>query len=150
MLLFVSTLAMTQVPFAQEASAVGMGWKLSSILNKRFVDVSASSDGMIAYATENPTGGLSRRIWKSTDGGANWSELANAPSTYWGAIAASGNGQIVFALSWDGIGQNIYQSIEKILPNINELEKELICIPVGWWITQSDLDYMIEKIKLGW
>jgi hypothetical protein len=112
LLLFVSTLAMTQVPFAQEASAVGMGWKLSSILNKRFVDVSASSDGMIAYATENPTGGLSRRIWKSTDGGANWSELANAPSTYWGAIAASGNGQIVFALSWDGIGQSIYQSID--------------------------------------
>ena len=36
------------------------------------------------------------------------------------------------------------------LPNINELEKELICIPVGWWLTQSDLDYMIEKIKLGW
>lgn len=36
------------------------------------------------------------------------------------------------------------------LPNINELEKELICIPVGWWITQSDLDYMIEKIKLRW
>lgn len=36
------------------------------------------------------------------------------------------------------------------LPNVNELEKELICIPVGWWITQSDLDYMIEKIKLGW
>ena len=36
------------------------------------------------------------------------------------------------------------------LPNVNELEKELICIPVGWWLTQSDLDYMIEKIKLGW
>jgi dTDP-4-amino-4,6-dideoxygalactose transaminase len=33
------------------------------------------------------------------------------------------------------------------LPNVNELEKELICIPVGWWLTQSDLDYMIEKIK---
>lgn len=36
------------------------------------------------------------------------------------------------------------------LPNITELEKELICIPVGWWLTQNELDYMIEKIRLGW
>lgn len=36
------------------------------------------------------------------------------------------------------------------LPNITELEKELICIPVGWWLEKNDLDYMIEKIKLGW
>ena len=36
------------------------------------------------------------------------------------------------------------------LPNITELEKELICIPVGWWLEKEDLDYMIEKIKLGW
>lgn len=36
------------------------------------------------------------------------------------------------------------------LPNISELEKELICIPVGWWLEKSDLDYMIEKIKDGW
>jgi len=36
------------------------------------------------------------------------------------------------------------------LPNITELEKELICIPVGWWLDKSDLDYMIEKISLGW
>lgn len=34
------------------------------------------------------------------------------------------------------------------LPNITELEKELICIPVGWWLEIADLDYMIEKIKI--
>jgi len=33
------------------------------------------------------------------------------------------------------------------LPNITELEKELICIPVGWWLKKEDLDYMINKIK---
>jgi dTDP-4-amino-4,6-dideoxygalactose transaminase len=36
------------------------------------------------------------------------------------------------------------------LPNISELEKELICIPVGWWLEKDDLDYIIEKIKNGW
>ena len=36
------------------------------------------------------------------------------------------------------------------LPNITELEKELICIPVGWWLEKNDLDYIVEKIKDGW
>jgi dTDP-4-amino-4,6-dideoxygalactose transaminase len=36
------------------------------------------------------------------------------------------------------------------LPNISELEKELICIPVGWWLQQEDLEYMVQKIKDGW
>jgi dTDP-4-amino-4,6-dideoxygalactose transaminase len=36
------------------------------------------------------------------------------------------------------------------LPNLDILETELICIPVGWWLKQEDLDYMIEKIILGW
>ena len=36
------------------------------------------------------------------------------------------------------------------LPNISELEKELICIPVGWWLSEDDLKYMVDKIKSGW
>lgn len=36
------------------------------------------------------------------------------------------------------------------LPGISELEKELICIPVGWWLQKDDVDYMIDKIKQGW
>ena len=36
------------------------------------------------------------------------------------------------------------------LPNITELEKSLICIPVGWWLEQTDLDHMINTIKEGW
>lgn len=36
------------------------------------------------------------------------------------------------------------------LPNISELEKSLICIPVGWWLEDVQLEYMVEKIKEGW
>jgi dTDP-4-amino-4,6-dideoxygalactose transaminase len=36
------------------------------------------------------------------------------------------------------------------LPNITELEKLLICIPVGWWLEKENLDYMIQSIKDGW
>jgi dTDP-4-amino-4,6-dideoxygalactose transaminase len=36
------------------------------------------------------------------------------------------------------------------LPNLDEFEKEMICIPSGWWLTEKDLDFIIEKINLGW
>jgi dTDP-4-amino-4,6-dideoxygalactose transaminase len=36
------------------------------------------------------------------------------------------------------------------LPNIDALEKELICIPVGWWLMVEDLEYIVNTIKLGW
>jgi dTDP-4-amino-4,6-dideoxygalactose transaminase len=36
------------------------------------------------------------------------------------------------------------------LPNITELEKSLICIPVGWWLEKKDLEYIVETIKEGW
>ncbi len=36
------------------------------------------------------------------------------------------------------------------LSEIDKLEKELICIPIGWWLSKEDLDYMIEKISQGW
>ena len=37
---------------------------------------------------------------------------------------------------------------EEKLPNLDILEKELVCIPVGWWLNQSDLDKILNSIKL--
>jgi dTDP-4-amino-4,6-dideoxygalactose transaminase len=33
------------------------------------------------------------------------------------------------------------------LPELNKLEKELVCIPVGWWITNNDRKYIVKCIK---
>lgn len=33
------------------------------------------------------------------------------------------------------------------LPVLNELEKEIVCIPCGWWITDKDLEYIVGCIK---
>lgn len=33
------------------------------------------------------------------------------------------------------------------LPQITELEKELICIPVGWWIDNDTRDYVVKCVK---
>lgn len=36
------------------------------------------------------------------------------------------------------------------LPNLDIFEKEMICIPVGWWLTQKNKDYIVRSIKKGW
>jgi len=36
------------------------------------------------------------------------------------------------------------------LPNLDKLVKEMICIPVGWWITPENRQYIVDCIKSGW
>ena len=40
------------------------------------------------------------------------------------------------------------KEFEEILCNLDILEKELVCIPVGWWLKEKDLEYIVSKIKL--
>ena len=34
----------------------------------------------------------------------------------------------------------------EILPNLDIMEKELVCIPVGWWLTQENLEHIVKTI----
>jgi len=38
------------------------------------------------------------------------------------------------------------KEFEEILPNIDIIEKELVCIPVGWWLEEKDMEYIIKTI----
>ncbi len=33
------------------------------------------------------------------------------------------------------------------LPNLDVVERDLVCIPVGWWLDLSDLEHVVGKIK---
>lgn len=35
---------------------------------------------------------------------------------------------------------------EESLPNLDILEKELVCIPVGWWLEEKDIEYIVKNI----
>ena len=35
----------------------------------------------------------------------------------------------------------------EILPNLDIMEKELVCIPVGWWLIQENLEYIVKIIR---
>jgi len=36
------------------------------------------------------------------------------------------------------------------LPNLDKVIQEMICIPVGWWVTKEQREYIVECIKEGW
>ena len=36
------------------------------------------------------------------------------------------------------------------LPNVDLVSKDMICIPVGWWVTEEDRQYIVDLIKKGW
>jgi len=38
----------------------------------------------------------------------------------------------------------------KELPGLDSVIDKMICIPVGWWVSQSDREYIVETIKGGW
>ena len=33
------------------------------------------------------------------------------------------------------------------LPNLDIIEKELVCIPVGWWLEQKDLEFIVDSVN---
>ena len=36
------------------------------------------------------------------------------------------------------------------LPQLDVFEKEMICIPVGWWVTEKNREFIVKTIKKGW
>ena len=36
------------------------------------------------------------------------------------------------------------------LPNVDYLTKSMVCIPVGWWVTTEDREYILECMRRGW
>ena len=38
------------------------------------------------------------------------------------------------------------KEFEEVLPNLDILEKELVCIPVGWWLEQEELEHIVKNI----
>jgi dTDP-4-amino-4,6-dideoxygalactose transaminase len=37
-----------------------------------------------------------------------------------------------------------------LLPNLDKITPRLISIPVGWWVTPEDREYIVDCIKRGW
>ena len=43
-----------------------------------------------------------------------------------------------------------FDKYKRELPGLEYVMDKMICIPVGWWVTPEDREYIIESIKEGW
>lgn len=43
-----------------------------------------------------------------------------------------------------------YETCNLGLPNLDMVTKDMICIPVGWWVTPEQVEYITDIIKTGW
>ena len=42
------------------------------------------------------------------------------------------------------------KEFETHLPTLDRITPKLISIPVGWWVTKKDRQYIVDCIKKGW
>lgn len=43
-----------------------------------------------------------------------------------------------------------FRKFSRELPSLEYVMKDMICIPVGWWVSPEDREYIVECIKGGW
>ena len=43
-----------------------------------------------------------------------------------------------------------FRPFQKDLPMLESVIDKMICIPVGWWVSPEDREYIVESIKGGW
>ena len=47
----------------------------------------------------------------------------------------------------------VYHCVKKYktsLPNMDYIENRMVCIPVGYWVSRKDREYILKSIKEGW
>ena len=42
------------------------------------------------------------------------------------------------------------QEYVSMLPNLERVVKDMVCIPGGWWVSPEDRQYVVDCIKKGW
>jgi len=91
----------------------------SGYMMTRWVDVTMSNDGLIAYAAQDSASGYSDKVWKSSNGGAadssnaaTWAEIPSSPVGRWLEIDTSANGEVVFGIASDGVTTTLYRSLD--------------------------------------
>jgi dTDP-4-amino-4,6-dideoxygalactose transaminase len=48
---------------------------------------------------------------------------------------------------------DLYTCVEewrRPLPSLDAIDGEIVCLPVGWWLTNEDLEAILSRIRMGW
>ena len=45
---------------------------------------------------------------------------------------------------------SVVSAYRRPLPQLDRLVQQMVCIPVGWWVTEEDRRYVVDSIRKGW
>jgi dTDP-4-amino-4,6-dideoxygalactose transaminase len=82
-------------------------------------------------------------------------------STFWiYSLLVEGKGDFMRYMAEKGVAvsqvherndiHSCLREFRTLLPNLDTVTPKLISIPVGWWVTPEDREYIVECIKRGW
>ena len=95
-------------------------------------------------------------------GGINLSkEIENSESSYWlFTLFVEEQQKFIECLTKQGIQvsrvherNDIHSCVDQYktdLPGVNRAVSKMVCIPVGWWVSEEDRNYIVDTIKSGW
>jgi len=44
----------------------------------------------------------------------------------------------------------MFKKFKTSLPNVDKFSEKMVCIPVGWWLTKKNIDYIINTVNERW
>lgn len=79
----------------------------------------------------------------------------NISSSYWlYTINVSNRSNFIFNMEKEGIqtsfvhkrndGHSCVREFKSYLPNVDRMEKQMVCVPVGWWLSKEELKHVAE------
>jgi len=83
--------------------------------------------------------------------------LPNSKSSYWlYTIHANNRDQLMEALKKEGIMSSkvhtrndvhsAFNNFKSELPNVSKFQRTHLCIPVGWWVTKEDREFIADRV----
>jgi dTDP-4-amino-4,6-dideoxygalactose transaminase len=83
--------------------------------------------------------------------------LPQAKSSYWLYTIHAGNrDKLMELLKADGImtskvhtrndQHSAFRAFKAELPNVDKFDRTHLCIPVGWWVTKEDREFIVDRI----
>ena len=48
------------------------------------------------------------------------------------------------------LGESHFREFKSALPTLDKTIGKVVSIPVGWWVTPEEREYIVECIKKGW
>jgi dTDP-4-amino-4,6-dideoxygalactose transaminase len=117
------------------------------------------ADGILRQHQDNAA--YYSRELRNVDNVTLLTHLSDRTSAYWlYTIKVRDRDNFILAMKERGIAtsrvherndqHSVVSAYRRPLPQLDRLVQQMVCIPVGWWVTEEDRRYVVDSIRQGW